>query len=105
VVATKPKVIQRGEVWNVDFDPQVGAEVQKVRPAVVVNISTAGRLPLHIIVPITSGHPRFKNYFWMLPIMATSSNGLDNDSYADAFQVKSISTNRFVAKTVVVTIC
>ena len=27
--------IQRGEVWNIDFDPQRGAEIQKIRPAVV----------------------------------------------------------------------
>jgi hypothetical protein len=33
--------IQRGEIWNVDFDPQVGAEVRKIRPAVVMNIPTA----------------------------------------------------------------
>ncbi len=28
---------KRGEVWNVKFDPAVGAEIQKVRPAVVIS--------------------------------------------------------------------
>jgi mRNA interferase MazF len=95
--------IQRGEIWNVNFDPQVGAEIGKVRPAVVMNVSTAGRLPLHIIVPITTGRVSFSQYFWMVPIPASSINGLDHDSFADAFQVKSVSVNRFVSKLGVVT--
>jgi mRNA-degrading endonuclease toxin of MazEF toxin-antitoxin module len=57
-----------------------------------------GRLPLHIIVPITTGNPRFKTYFWMLAISASATNGLDNDSYADAFQVKSIALERFIGQ-------
>jgi mRNA interferase MazF len=27
----------RGEVWWVDFDPSLGGEVQKTRPAVIVS--------------------------------------------------------------------
>lgn len=99
----KPQNIRRGEIWNVNFDPQVGAEVKKVRPAVVMNIPSAGRLPLHIIVPITTGHTGFQNYFWMVPIKVTNTNGLDQDSYADTFQVKSISQDRFVDKCGVIT--
>ncbi len=44
---------RRGEVWMVRFDPSVGAEIQKLRPAVVVNVPEVGRLPLRIVVPIT----------------------------------------------------
>lgn len=43
----------RGEIWLVDFDPAVGAEIGKVRPAVVVSLDTVGPLPLRLIVPIT----------------------------------------------------
>ena len=89
---------QRGEVWNVNFDPQVGQEIRKVRPAVVMSVPSAGRLPLHIVVPITSGNPAFKNLFWMVEIPAAKANGLSNDSFADAFQVKSVSVDRFEAK-------
>jgi mRNA-degrading endonuclease toxin of MazEF toxin-antitoxin module len=28
----------RGEVWEVEFKPAVGAEIQKIRPAVVMNV-------------------------------------------------------------------
>jgi mRNA interferase MazF len=44
---------KRGEVWTVRFDPAVGAEIQKVRPAVVIGVDSVGRLPLKIVVPIT----------------------------------------------------
>ena len=28
---------QRGEIWTVQFDPSIGAEIRKLRPAVVAN--------------------------------------------------------------------
>jgi mRNA interferase MazF len=37
---------QRGEVWLIDFDPAVGAEIRKLRPAVVLSVDAIGRLPL-----------------------------------------------------------
>ena len=50
---------KRGEVWNVRFHPAVGAEIQKVRPAVVISMDSVGRLPLKIVVPITDWKPAF----------------------------------------------
>lgn len=89
-------LVQRGQIWDVTFDPQVGAEIGKVRPAVVINIPSAGRLPLRIVVPITTGKPSFSKFPWMLPITATGQNGLDHDSFADGFQVKSVAIKRFI---------
>jgi mRNA interferase MazF len=94
---SQPK-IQRGEVWDLKFDPQVGSEIGKIRPAVMMNIPSVGRLPLHIVVPITTGHANFSKLFWMIPIQASPSNGLAHDSFADAFQVKSVAAERFVQK-------
>jgi mRNA-degrading endonuclease toxin of MazEF toxin-antitoxin module len=31
-----PLQVKRGEVWNIQFDPQIGSEIQKIRPAVVI---------------------------------------------------------------------
>lgn len=33
----------RGEVWWVEFDPAVGSEIQKTRPAVIVSNDAANR--------------------------------------------------------------
>ena len=46
----------RGEIWEVQFRPAVGAEIQKTRPAVIMNVPEVGRLPLSIVVPLTEWH-------------------------------------------------
>jgi mRNA interferase MazF len=89
---------RRGEVWKVRFDPAVGAEIQKVRPAVVLSLDSVGRLPLKIVVPITDWKTAFANFAWFVYLPATADNGLTKDSGADAFQVKSLSESRFLDK-------
>jgi mRNA interferase MazF len=46
--------MRRGEVWLINLDPTVGSEIQKTRPAVIVNDDAIGILPLRVIVPITA---------------------------------------------------
>jgi mRNA interferase MazF len=89
---------QRGEIWTVRFDPSVGAEMRKLRPAVVANLDAIGRLPLRIVVPLTDWQSSFGMLPWFVPIPVSSANGLTKDSGADAFQVKSLSDRRFVSR-------
>lgn len=88
----------KGEIWKVEFDPARGAEINKIRPALVMNIAKAGRLPLRMVVPITTGNVGFRSLFWMVEIIADSDNGLSHDSFADAFQFKSVSVDRFLSR-------
>lgn len=47
--------MKRGEVWWVEFDPSVGSEIRKTRPAVIVSNDAANRnLMRVVVVPITS---------------------------------------------------
>src|SRR5256885_1272337 len=94
----------RGEIWLVDFDPATGAEIQKVRPALVISLDGVGRLPLRIVVPITDWKPQYAHYPWFVEIPASATNGLRKDSGADAFQIKSLSLSRFVQQLGVVTV-
>ncbi|MDD1438227.1 type II toxin-antitoxin system PemK/MazF family toxin [Dolichospermum sp. ST_sed10] len=48
-----PDTPKRGEIWLVNFDPTVGAEIRKIRPAVVISSDAAGRLPIKLVAPIT----------------------------------------------------
>lgn len=86
-----------------DFDPAVGAEIQKVRPAIVVSVNSVGRLPLRMVVPLTDWKPPYASFPWFVQIPADSGNGLSKDSGADAFQKKSVSLTRFVRLLVAVT--
>lgn len=49
----------RGEVWWVEFDPSVGSEIRKKRPAVIVSNDAANRnLARVVVVPLTSNTGR-----------------------------------------------
>ncbi len=47
--------IRRGDVWWVSFDPSLGGEIRKTRPAVVVSNNPANEaLNRVVVVPLTS---------------------------------------------------
>ena len=47
--------MKRGEVWWVEFDPAVGSEICKTRPAVIVSNDAANRnLARVVVMPLTS---------------------------------------------------
>jgi mRNA interferase MazF len=86
---------RRGEISLVDFDPSVGAEIYKIRPAVVLNPDDNTRLPLRVVVPLTEWKPRYVRFPWFVRIPASRVNGLQKESGADALQIKSVSEMRF----------
>jgi mRNA interferase MazF len=90
--------MNRGEVWRINLDPTVGAEINKSRPAVIVSRNAIGKLPLKIIVPITAWHEAFEQAAWHVPLPKDPKNGIRKKSSADTFQVRSISQQRFVEK-------
>jgi len=45
---------KRGQIWWVNFDPSVGEEIGKLRPAVIVSINRSNRkLKRYQVVPLT----------------------------------------------------
>ncbi len=88
--------MKQGEIWLINLDPTIGAEIKKTRPAIIVNNDALGKLPLKIIVPVTDWKDRYDIAPWMVKITADAKNGLDKESAADCFQVRSLSKERFV---------
>ena len=91
--------MKRGEIWLVRLNPTVGAEIQKTRPVVIVNDDKIGLLPLKIIVPVTEWQETFSKAPWMVKVVPDKRNNLYKASVADAFQVRSVSQERFIKKT------
>ena len=49
----------RGSVWWVEFDPSIGSEIQKTRPAVIVSNDVANKyLARVVVIPLTSNISR-----------------------------------------------
>jgi len=51
--------MRRGEVWWVNFDPSIGGEIQKKRPAVIVSNDAANKFLNRLqVVPVTGNVDR-----------------------------------------------
>src|ERR1039457_6955586 len=80
-----------GEVWWVDFDPSLGGEIQKTRPAIVSNDASNRNLNRVQVVPITSNVTRV--YPCEAPI---DLNGEPRKAMAD--QMAAVSKRRLRSK-------
>ncbi len=80
--------MKRGEVWWVNFDPSVGGEIQKERPAVIVSNDIANRLLNRVqVVPLSTKVDR------LYPSEAyVTINGVQQKALAD--QLTTVSKQR-----------
>jgi mRNA interferase MazF len=90
--------MKQGEIWLINLDPAICAEIRKTRPAVIVNDNSLGKLPLKVIVPVTDWKEKYSFAPWMVRIHPDKQNNLIKISSADCFQMRSISENRFIRK-------
>jgi mRNA interferase MazF len=88
----------RGEVWLVNLDPTIGAEIKKTCPDVVVNDDAVGILPLKVIVPITEWRDRYAVAAWMVRLEPSHEHGLNKPSAADAFEMRSVAHKRLIRR-------
>lgn len=95
---------RRGEIWQVEFDPQLGAEIQKRRPALVVSVDQLNRSPAGIVIVIPGTSTALENpktgelLFGYCKVEPTTLNGLKKTTYFVAQQIKSASVLRLVNK-------
>ena len=82
----------------VAFDPTIGAEIRKTRPAVVVSSDGVGRLPVKLVAPVTEWKDAFIDSVWLVRIDSDSQNGLTKLSAVDVLQLRGMDTRRFVSR-------
>jgi mRNA interferase MazF len=75
--------IKQGEVWLVDFMPQVGTEITKKRPAVVVSSDAFSQMFRRMVVPLRERKSSHQTISLFVAIQLTIANGLTKESSAD----------------------
>jgi mRNA interferase MazF len=87
----------RGEIYLVNFDPTVGAEIQKTRPALIVQNDIANRhSPITIVAAVTS---QFDEPLYPTEVLIRSpEGGLTVDSVVLLNQVRSVDKRRLVRR-------
>jgi mRNA interferase MazF len=88
---------RRGEVYLVNFDPTLGAEIQKTRPVLIVQNDVANRhSAITIVAAITSqfDHPLYPTEVLIRP----PEGGLRMDSVGLLNQSRSIDKQRLVRR-------
>lgn len=91
---TVSKSVLRGELYWVNLDPTVGAEIRKQRPAIIVSNNTANRYsPLVTILPISS---QVKKAYPFEVFLAAGIGGLEHSSLIKANQIRTIDKQRLI---------
>jgi mRNA interferase MazF len=88
---------KRGEVYLVNFDPTIGAEIQKTRPALIVQNDIANRhSPITIVAAITSqfSEPLYPTEVLIQP----PEGGLPIPSVVLLNQVRSVDKRRLIRR-------
>lgn len=88
--------LRRGDIWIVNFDPTIGHEIKKTRPAIIIQNNVGNSIgPITIVAPITS---QKIDYIRPFDAFIKKTGGLDKDSKAVLNQIRSIDKRRLVKK-------
>lgn len=90
--------MKQNDIWLVNLDPTLGAEIRKTRPCVIVSNDAVGVLPLKVIAPLTDFKEHFRNVPWMVVVEPDLENRLTKPSVVDLFQVRCIAEERLIRK-------
>ena len=88
---------RRGQVYLVNFDPTIGSEIRKTRPALILQNDIANRLsPITIVAAITSRYeePLYPTEVHVRP----RDGGLQTDSVVLLNQIRSIDKARLLRR-------
>jgi len=98
-MAAKQKIARplRGEVYFVAFDPTLGAEIRKTRPALILQNDIANRSsPITIVAAITS---KFDEELYPTEVLVRApEGGLDADSVVLLNQIRSVDRRRLMRR-------
>lgn len=87
---------KRGEIWWVDLKPVVGSETDKQRPCLILQNDIGNQNgATTIVAPLLPGK---KNYPFVVNVMSTPQNGLNEDRYINLSQMRAVDARRIKNK-------
>jgi len=93
---------KRGEVWLINFDPTVGAEIKKTRPALILQNDISNRFSAIIIAAAITSQVSESLYPTEVIIRAPEG-GLKNDSVVLLNQIRSVDKLRLIKRVGILT--
>ncbi len=70
-----------GSIWLVSFDPSIGTEIRKTRPAVIISGTMFNQRSKVTVLPITSANPSDRLRPVIVPLLPTAENRLSSNSF------------------------
>ncbi len=89
---------QRGEVYLVNFDPTFGAEIKKIRPAVIIQNDIANKHSPLVIVAAISSHNLEDSLYPTEVYLPKGYANLDANSAVLLGQVRTLDKRRLIKK-------
>jgi len=97
-IKTKAIFPKRGEIYLVNFDPTIGSEIKKIRPALILQNDISNRYsPVTIVAAITSYEKDDKIYPNEVLVLRKGSV-LEKDSLVLLNQIRTIDHKRLLKK-------
>jgi len=84
--------MRRGDIYMVDFDPTIGAEIRKTRPALIISCDEANsHLRTVTVIPLSS---KVDKVFPFEVFVGKSDSGLELDSKVKVTQMRAVDKSR-----------
>jgi len=84
--------MRRGDIYLVDFEPSVGAEIRKKRPALIISCDDANKyLRTVMVIPLSS---RIEKVYPFEVLVTKGESGLEADSKLKIPQMRSVDKGR-----------
>ena len=70
-----------GSIWLMSFDPSIGTEIRKTRPAVIISGTAFNQRSKVTVLPITSANSSDHLRPVIVPLIPSITNGLSSNSF------------------------
>lgn len=89
---------RRGSIWLVNFDPSIGTEISKIRPALIVSPTDFNQVRSKVtLLPISSTVIKSKKIApVVVRVIASTENGLSNNSTIIAIEPSTFDRRRLI---------